>query len=812
MEVLVRDIRYALRQLIARPGFTAVVIATLGLGIGATVAVFGVLDRAVLRSLPVAEPDRLVHIVIARPGSSGAPGDVNINSNLSYPGYKDLQERTTIFAGVIAHVPAQLALGAGGQTQRIDAAGVSGGFFTVLGLPLELGRDILPQEDQAGAPQPVVVLGHALWQRQFGGDHTILGRSITLNGHPYTVVGVAPAKFAGLTRGGITDAWVPITTISSAGPDAFTRRTLSWLDVFGRLGAGISPTQAAAALAVLDRQLEAAALVPAHNHLLARDGSRGLNGLVSELARPLAVLMAAVTLLLIVACANVAGLLLVRATTRRREMAIRLSIGAGRRRLVRQLVTESVVLAVVSGVAGLVVATWLSGLIPAVPTLLGAPLAIERGLDARLLLFSGLLTIGTALAFGLVPAWHASRTDLVTGLKDGVTPERRHRLNSRDGLVVVQVAVSFVLMVGAGLLVRTARTLGAIDPGYDPQNVLLVGVDLDPRGYRAAASLTFWDQLLERIRGTPGVTAASLALTMVPSPGGMSWGGVPLEGFVDTNAVEFDANVVGSGYFETMRIPVVAGRGFDARDRFGAPRTAVINEAMAHRYWPGQPALGRRIGDLADAATIVGVVRDGKYRSLRETATPVAYFSAAQDPVTTGTLIVRTQSAPLALMTAIRREIRAVDPDVPVFDVHTLDDHLALASAREHLVAAVSVLFGVLALVLSVVGLAGLLAFAVTRRTREIGVRLALGARPAAVLVMVLRRGVVLLGIGVAVGLGLAIALGRFATGLLYGVTSTDLASLSAAALLLTAGVTIGSYFPARRAARVDPMVALRTE
>jgi predicted permease len=292
----------------------------------------------------------------------------------------------------------------------------------------------------------------------------------------------------------------------------------------------------------------------------------------------------------------------------------------------------------------------------------------------------------------------------------------------------------------------------------------------------------------------------------------MTWGGVPLEGFADTNAVEFDANVVGSRYFETMRIPVTIGRGFDARDRFGAPRTAVINEAMAHRYWPSQSALGRRIGGLTDGATIIGVVRDGKYRSLREPSTPVVYFSAAQDPVTTGTLIVRTRVAPLTMVNAIRREIRAVDPDVPVFDVHTLDNHLALASAREHLVAAVSVLFGMLALVLSVVGLAGLLAFAVTRRTREIGVRLALGAAPRAVLLMVLRRGVVLLAAGVAVGLVLAVALGRFATGLLYGVTPTDLASLGAAALLLTVGAALGSYVPARRAARVDPMVALRTE
>ena len=813
METLVQDLRFALRQLVRRPGFTVVVVATLGLGIGTTAAVFGVLDRTVLRPLPVTAPDRLVHVVVQRPGSSGSPGDVSIGQNLSYPAFVDLQTRTAVFAGVVAHTEARLALESGSETQRIDAAGVSAQFFSTLGAPLHLGRDIRSEEDRPDAPVRVVVLGYTLWQRRFGADRKILGRAVTLDGKPYAVIGVAAPEFAGITRGAVTEAYVPVTTITAAGEDPFSRRTVSWLDVFARLAPGVPRDQADAGVALLSRQLEVAGLQPAGNRFLLEDGRHGLTGLVSELARPLAVLMAAVLLVLVVACANVASLLVVRAMARRRELAIRLSVGAGRNRLVRQLATESLVLAVLGGTAGLVAAVWIAGLMPAVPTLFGAPLAIEHGLDARMLAFTAAITTLTALGFGLVPAWRVSRTDLVTGLKDGApTSERRHVLGGRDTLVALQIAITFVLVVGAGLLVRTARTLRGVDPGYDPRNVLLVGVDLESRGYRGVELVAFWDQLLQRARALPGVSAASVALTMVPNPGGMRWDGVALEGHSGTDDVAFDANLVGPEYFDAMRIPAVAGRVFEARDRRGTLRVAVINEAMARRYWPGQSPVGRRIGDSASAAVVIGVVHDGKYRSLREASLPVVYFSALQDLVTTGTLVVRARSAPLALAPLIRGVVRNLDPNVALFDVRTLESHLALASARERLVAAVSVVFGGLAFVLALVGLSGLLAFAVSRRTSEIGIRMALGARPGDVLTMILRRGLALAAVGLALGLGLALLLGRFAGDLLYGVAPTDPASFAMALLLVTGAAAAASYVPARRAARVDPMVALRTE
>ena len=812
MDALLQDLRYALRSLARAPGFTAVVVLTLGLGIGTTAAVFGVLDRTVLRPLPVAAPDRLVHVVLQRPGPSGSPGDVSVNSNLSYPSFVDLQTRTTAFAGVVAHVEAPLAMEAGGQTERIDAAGVSAGFFTTLGAPLALGRDIREDEDHPGAPLAVVVLGHGLWQRSFAGDPAILGRAVTLDGKPYTVIGVAGAAFAGITRGAVTDAYVPLATITSAGDNAFGRRTVSWLDVFARLAPGVSRDQAAAAVTVLSRQLEAASLIPAANRFLLQDGSHGLQGLVSELARPLTVLMAAVLLVLLVACANVASLVTVRATARRREISIRIAIGAGRGRLVRQLATESLVLATLGGAAGLLAAVWIAGLMPAVPTLFGAPLVITRGIDGRMLAFTALVAALTALGVGLFPAWRASRTDLVPGPKDGVATAGRGSLSGRDALVAMQVAITFVLVVGAGLLVRTARSLRAVDPGYDPRNVLLAGVDLESRAWRGDAIVAFWNEVLQRLRANPEVSAASVALTMVPSPGGSRWNGVPLEGYQETDNVEFDANSVGPEYFAAMRIPLRAGRAFDDRDGRGAVRVAVINETMARRYWPGRSPLGRHIGDSLSAATVIGVVRDGKYRSLREAPRPVVYFSALQDPVSTGTLIVRARQNPIALAATVRQVVRAVDPNVPLFNIRTLETHLALASARERLVASVSVLFGSLALVLSLVGLSGLLAFAVARRTREIGVRLALGARPGDVRALILRRGMGLAGVGLAVGLGLAALLGRFTTVLLYGVSPIDPASY-AVGLLLVAGVAgAASVLPAWRAARVDPVVALRTE
>ncbi len=816
MDWLTQDIRYAVRALLRTPSFTAVAVGTLALGLGAAIAVFAVLDGVILRRLPVNDPGALVHLARAFPQQSGGE---QISWNYSYPGYTDLRD-AGIFSGVIAHTPVILAIGDGSAVERVEGAAVSAGFFSTLGASLALGRDILPDEDRPGASQPVVILSDDLWRRRFGADAGLLGRVASINGRPFTVIGVAAPEFTGIHRGLRQQAWIPVTGSTDAGDNAFGRRTVSWLDVLARLKPGSSQAQASAGLAVLQHRLQAAATIPREEHFVMVDGSGGLDFMVAGLARPISVLMVAVLLVLVVVWANVAGLLLARGAARHREIAIRLAVGAGRGRLVRQLATESLVLALLGGVAGLVVATWITDLVPSIPTLFGAPLAVPRGFDARILGFTALATAVTALGFGLVPALLASRPDLVEALR-GTTaaPARgRFRFSARDALVTSQVALSLILLSGAGVLFRTARNLQAVDPGFDPSDVLLAGVDFDYRGYTGVQARAFWTGLLERMRATPGVAEASMAVNVVPSPGGSRWDGIPLEGVVASpeHPVEFDVNSVGPGYFATLRIPVLSGREFDERDQAGAPRVAVINQTMARRYWPDQDPLGRRMWLGADttapSARIVGIVRDGKYRSLREDPLPVVYWSALQETSPIMTLILRTRSAPLALVGAVRRAVHDIDPGVPVFDARTLEAHVALASVRERLVATVSGLFAGLALALAAVGLFGLLAFTVARRTREIGVRLALGARPADVIRMVVGQGTVRVMIGAALGGVGAVAATRLLRSLLYGVGPADPLAFGGAALLLVVTGIAAAYFPARRAARVDPTVALRSE
>lgn len=815
MDTVLQDLRFGVRMLLKAPGFALVVIGTLALGIGAATAVFGVLDRVVLRPLPVREPDALVHLALAysQPGGGERTG-----WNFSYPGFLDLRD-AGIFSGVIAHTQTVFAIGDGSNVDRVDGAAVSAGFFTTLGAALAMGRDIRPDEDRPGASQPVVVVSYDFWQRRLAGAPDILGRALTINGRPFTVIGVAAPEFRGLVRGLREQAWVPVTGITDAGDNPFGRRTVSWLDVIARLKPGEAHLHAEAGLAVLAARLRATDALPRGARYVVVDGRGGLDAFVSELARPLRVLMAAVVLVLVVVCANVAGLLLARGAARYREISIRRAVGAGRPRLVRQLATESLLLAALGGAAGLLVASWIGDAVPSIPTLLGAPLAIAHGFDGRILGFALVAAAATAVGFGLVPALQASRPSLVEGLREAAAPAGRGRFRfaARDALVVAQVAVSLVLLTGAGVLFRTARNLHAVVPGYDPSNVLLAGVDFDYRGYTGEQARAFWLELLQRMRATPGVEAASVAVNIVPSPGGSRWDGVPLEGYTDTAAhtVAFDVNRVGPGYFAALRIPVLAGRAIGERDQAGAPRVAVINETMARRYWPDRDPLGRRMWLGADttapSATIVGVVQDGKYRSLREEPTAVVYWSALQGTPPTMTLIVRTRT-PLALVGAVRSAVHDLDPAVPVFDVRTLDAHLALASARERLLAGVGGLFAGLALALAAVGLFGLLAFTVARRTREIGVRLALGARPADVIRMVVGQGTSRVVIGVVMGGVGAVAATRLLRSLLYGVSPGDPVAFAGAALLLVMTGLVAAYVPARRAARVDPMAALRTE
>jgi predicted permease len=806
-----QDVRYAFRTLSRAPGFATAAVLTLALGIGANTAIFTALDHLILRSLPVEHPEQLVNVVTSRPNG--------INYNLSYPWFAALRDDNAVFSGVLAHSPSPVTLTSGSAAERLEAGAISAGFFRTLALPLTLGRDFTTDEDQPGAARDVVVLGYGFWRRRFNADSGVLGRTIGLNGRPFTVVGVAARGFSGLTRGIEEQAWTPITLAGrTVTPDFATRTRISWLNVVARLTADHTPERATEILTAFDQHQVELGQRDTTEHTKLLPAARGLTWAVSEYKEPLGILMAAVAMVLLVACANVASLVLARASARRREIAIRVSLGAGPARLFRQLITESAVLALAGGVAGVALAVWLADAVPTLRTSWGEPLAGAAGLDARIVGFAALATAFTIIVFGLAPAIHVVKSDVVTGLKDGAAVRRPgRRIGLRDALVIGQVAVSLVLLTGAALFLRTLVGLASVSPGFDAQGVVLAGFDLEPRGYDLAQRQQFYGRLEQRLAALPGVMSATFAATITPSPGGMNWGGVRFEGYTaapNENA-GFDVNRVGPRYFETLRIPVLHGRGFDERDRPGAPAVIVVNEGIARRYFRGENPIGRRIWDGPDATAqsyeIVGVVAGGKYRGLRERDELMAYVPALRNAPWSATMIVRG-GATAGVIEQLRRELRALDPLLPLVGTRTMRDHLEMATSRERLLAALATALGLLALALGAVGLFGLLSYAVARRTREFGVRVALGARPADVLGLVVREGLSRAGLGLALGAVAALLVTRVFRAMLYDVSPGDPLSFLAAGAVLGLVALGACLVPARRAARIEPMTALRTE
>jgi predicted permease len=805
-----QDVRYALRGLRKRPGFTAAAVTTLALGIGVPTGIFTVADRALVRELPVEQPDRLVHIVTDR-------GAGRINYNFSYPRYLAHRELTNVFSGALAHSPLPLAWRGGAGTQRLSGAGVTAAYFDVLGVRLPLGRGFVPEDEATAAP--VTVLSHASWTRRFGASATVLGETVVLNGRTFTVVGVAPEGFHGIAVGRPTDLWIPVTSAAElTGAAAMLEDgQASWLSVFARLAPGVERAQAAAAVAVLTRQLQAAGRMPETERSLLLDGGRGLTSLVRDVSAPLRLLSGVVALVLLIACANVANLLLARATARRRELAVRASLGAGRGRLLRQLMTENVVLGLLGGAAGLVAALWVSELLLAFRPPTGVALRIEGGLDGRMLAIAGTATLLTTLLFGLAPAGWGVRHELLGSLKaSGGAGGGRFGL--RGALVVGQIALSLMLVVGAGLLARSLANLQAVDVGFEPRGVLLARLDLESAGYESDRGRVFYRDLLARLEATPGVKAASLARTVAPHPWGSNVAGVALEGYeaAPDEEVRFDLNFVGPRYFETLGVALRAGRSFTERDRADAAQVAIINETMARRYWPAGDAVGRRIyfgeDSTAPAVEVVGIAADGKYRDLREAPQANAYLPLLQTYMPDAAVLLRVSGSPERFVPLLRAAVREIDPELPLFDVRTLEEHVALARSQERMAASLVGLFGALALVLAVVGVYGVMSFFVGQRRQEIGIRLALGARWRDVIAMVLGRGSRPVLLGVVLGLVGALALGRAARGLLFEVSPQDPLTYLSAAFVLVAAALAAAYLPARRAARVDPMEALRYE
>jgi macrolide transport system ATP-binding/permease protein len=823
METLWQDLRYAVRMLTRTPGITALVVFALALGIGANTAIFSLVNGVLLRPLSgVQAPDQLVQFERLQNG--------RVSYNFGYPDYLDYRDQNQSFTDVAAHCGTPISF-TGGTTERLRGDLVSGNYFTALGVNAALGRLLSLDDDRTPGAHLVAVISYGFWQRAFGSASDIVGQTVTLNGHPFAIIGVADKEFTGTIIGQSFDVWLPMAMQREAIPrmsaDILHDRAAGWITVFGRLKPDVRVEQAQAEMAAIASQLEQA--YPNTNTgrgVAVRSGFGMDSDDRASLRNFLGLLLIVVVLLLLIACGNVANLLLVRAASRRREIAVRLALGAGRGRLIRQLLTEGVLLSLIAGALGLLLAPWTADLILAFQQPAYGLRGLDTKPDATVLGFALLLSLVTGVLFGLAPALQASKPDLVTALKDGAPAAGHSQSRVQRGLVIVQIALSLVLVVGAGLAVRTMQNILGIERGFQTGNRLLMSVDLSIQGYSERAGQQLFEQLGKRIEAIPGVISASLAKTVPPN----DWSdrmSVFYEGQEPTQAalrgnpdlgIRVDANHIAPHYFQTLNIPLVQGREFTDQDRAGATEVAIINEKLAARLWPGESAIGKRLaapfysGPPRPPVEIIGVAKDTKHRSLLADVPLLLYFPVLQAYDGRATIVVHTATDPTRMVAAIRSEVAAVDKNLPLFAVKTMDEQIASTIWQQRMAAGLIGLFGLLAMVLAAIGIYGVMAYSVAQRTREIGIRMALGAQVDEVLRLILKQGLWLALAGIAIGLIAALALTRLMASLLYGVSATDPLTFIIAAAILT-GVALGACFvPARRATKVDPMIALRCD
>ena len=819
MDTLLLDLKYSLRSLRRSPGFTLATIAILGLGIGANATIFSLVNAVLLRPpAGVENPGQLVAVYTSDFSGPRFGGS-------SYPDFLDFRDQTTAFSGVLAYNFNQVSFSDGTHSERGVGLTTTGNYFSLLGVRPALGRTFLTTEDTPGSA-PVAVISHGLWQRSFGGDSGVVGRAIKLSGRPFTIVGVAPRGFEGLMRGFGPDVWVPVGASEGSGSFDRTRRGNRGLMVVGRLAPEKTLAEARTQLSVIAQHLYQAYpqnWTDVKNQarvvsVIPEDESRLFPQMRGAVVGFMALLVVVVGLVLLIACANVANLLLAKAAARRKEMAVRLLLGAGNGRLVRQLLTESVVLGLGAGAAGLAVAGWVGGLINAFRPPVPVPISLSVALDTRVVVFTVAVSLVTAIAFGLAPALALARPQLAGALKNdlGAAPGRKHH-RLRDALVVVQMAVSLVLLVGGGLLIRALRSGQSIDPGMDAERVGMMSLDLNLQGYGDGPGRAFYQQLLEKVRALPGVEGVALGSQVPLNPFGGERQGIAIQGHArqEGEDLEFHESYVTPDYFRTLGVAVVRGRPFAKTDAPGAPGVAMVNETFARRYWSGADPLGKRIslnGDQGPWLEIVGVARDGKYGTLGEDPTPYFLVPLAQHYRGGVTLFVRTQNDPAQMLGPVRETIRMIDRDLPVVDVRTLTQHLSASLLPQRIAATLLGCFGVLALLLATLGVYSVIAYSVSQRTREIGIRVALGADRREVVKLVVRQGMTLVNIGGCIGLISAGGVSHLIRNLLYGVSALDPITFIGVSLLLGGIALLACYLPARRAARVDPIVALRTE
>jgi predicted permease len=838
-----QDIRYALRMLGQNRAFTAVAVLSLALGIGANTAIFTLIDYVVLRSLPARAPEQLV--VLAR-------NPEEPSASFNYPDYRYIRDHNRSYQGVLATgegrtiafaVPGEKGISA----EVVPVAQVSGNYFDVLGVPAAMGRLLTPADNVNEGAHPVIVISWDLWQRRFGGEPGVLGRKVTLNGVPFTIIGVAARGFHGISVGNYSDVFMPIVMMPSVNPPArgWNTRHWWWLTVMARLKPGANLSSAASELNVLWQQILKAD--PEHkpaaaydrdaekfNRMLVLAGSGGWSYFRLQFSKPLTVLMIVVGLVLLIACANVANLLLARAAGRRKEIAIRLALGAARTRLVRQLLIETLVVSIFGGIAGLAFAWWgvevLLGLMPK----RSIPLDLHLSPDLRVAGFAFAASLLTGIICGLAPALQSTRPDLVSSLKNETAAARRKRFDLRRGLVVLQVAASLLLLIGAGLFVRSLANLRSLDPGFVRERVLLLNINPQASGYKGQRLRDYYEKLVATVRSWPEVRSAATA--NITPLGGSRWNTtIRAQGyeFKPDEKPYVDFNAVSPRYFETLGIPIIAGRDLreednppytpdpglkpDPAEKTTGPRVVIVNESFAKKFFANRQAVGARMcrGDkfkMEESYEIVGVVKDVKYFGLREATEPMVYVAAWRDGASARSVLVRTTAAPERIIGAIRREAAALDPAIPVLQTLTMSEQFDNNISQERMLTTLCGFFGVLALLLAALGLYGVMAHSVARRVREIGIRMALGARAGEVLWLILREVTLMVGIGALIGVPAALALTRLVTAYLFGLTPQDPASIIGSVLILLAVTVLAGFIPARRASRVDPMIALRYE
>ncbi|HZS04062.1 MAG TPA: ABC transporter permease [Blastocatellia bacterium] len=839
-----QDLRYGLRMLRTSRGLTSVAVLSLALGIGANTALFSLVDAVMLKRLPVRNPEQLVlfNWLSGQKRMAGRiDGTVNTDAgtglststSFSYQAFEQFRAHNQTLSDVFAFAPVyQLNVNAGSQAEIAFGQLVSGGYYTGLGVPAIVGRTITDEDDRATA-DPVAVISHRCWQRRFGLDPGVVGRTVTVNNAAFTIIGVTPPEFFGaLQIGDSPDFSIPLAMeprLRPGGGSNLNEPWCWWLRIMGRLKPGVSIGQVSAGLegifqqsaregwqALPDRagRAEGPRDTP---RLRVESGSRGLTEVREAYSQPLAILMVVVGLVLMIACANVANLLLARSAARQKEIAVRLAMGASRFRLVRQLLTESLLLSVAGGALGVLLAYQGKDLLLVWHPWSSEPLALDLKLDLRVLGFTVAVSLLTGILFGLAPALRATQVDLTPALKDSArNPSGVRSLTSRS-LVVAQVAMSLVLLAGAGLFVRTLRNLQSIDLGFNRENLLLFRVDPRLNNYQDEQIANLYERMIERIEATPGVRSATISRHPLLS-GSAARDGIFLPGQPsqsgEQNAVYIHR--VRANFFETMEMPLLSGRSLSPRDDKRAPRVAVVNQTLARKFFPNDNPVGKRFGFSKAGGSgeieIVGVVRDAKYTRLRQDNPPTVYIPYLQESLSQMNFEVRTTGDPVALVPAVREAVRQVDGNLPLFDVKTQSEQIEKSLAQEYLFARLTAFFGLVALALASVGLYGVMAYSVARRTREIGIRMALGARKFDVLKLIVSQGMLLVVIGAVIGLAAALALTRVLSSMLFGVGATDPLTFAGVVALLAVVAFVACLVPARRAAKTDPMAALRYE